>query len=408
MWSMMSLGTLLKKLSNLVYNRYMFKYDSIPNEFKGGRFFGGLKTGKLVQVNKQWCMTHRSQDVIAMAVPEEWNKFLLPKVTSVLCKEQAEPTLAGEAVEVDTVHGKTWVYKWIDKRNQSSNGLIGMKFPDKQGRVEVTTDSIYILDGSNLFRADLPEELRQAVKDILLTSPNKYKQKGAAAEVATGKVEEECKTEGLRYIVGIDEAGRGSWAGPLYAGAVLIDLHQPLPLELAHAQDSKALTPERRTELFRVFTTMLKYGVGISHVDEINKINLDEANTLAAERALADLLSKTGITPDAVIIDGQMTRMNRIPKARLLTQGETHSKAIAAASIIAKVSHDLYMEELEKKYPGYDFKVHQGYGTPSHMAGLKRHGVTPEHRVTFKPIRELLKLSNSSKLGQTGQTELSL
>ncbi|MCF6304577.1 MAG: ribonuclease HII [Rhodobacteraceae bacterium] len=183
-------------------------------------------------------------------------------------------------------------------------------------------------------------------------------------------------------VCGIDEAGRGPWAGPVVASAVILDLAN-IPQGL---NDSKKLTAKRREALFDEIIAAAKVGVGISTVAEIDDINILQATFLAMRRAVDDL----PVMPAFALIDG-----NKIPaglpcEASAIVKGDGRSVSIAAASIIAKVTRDRIMTALAADFPGYGWQKNAGYGVPAHIMGLKRLGVTPHHRVSFKPIHKML------------------
>ena len=182
-------------------------------------------------------------------------------------------------------------------------------------------------------------------------------------------------------VAGIDEAGRGPWAGPVVAAAVILDRHD-LP---AGIDDSKALSANRRAALFDAIRATARVGVGEAGVGEIDRLNILGATMLAMARALADL----GERPAHVLVDG-----NRLPDlpcpATAVVGGDRRSLSVAAASIIAKVTRDRMMASLAAEFAGYGWESNAGYGTAQHQGGLARYGVTPHHRRSFAPIRRLL------------------
>lgn len=187
----------------------------------------------------------------------------------------------------------------------------------------------------------------------------------------------------LATICGIDEAGRGPWAGPVVAAAVVLDRDNVPP----GLNDSKKLTPRRRATLFDAIRAAAAVGVGIASVGEIDTLNILRANDLAMLRAFQAL----DPAPDAALIDG-----NRVPpgwpcRAQALVGGDGRSLSVAAASIIAKVTRDRIMAELAQAHPGYGWERNQGYGTPQHRTALNRLGVTPHHRRSFRPIHNILR-----------------
>lgn len=186
-----------------------------------------------------------------------------------------------------------------------------------------------------------------------------------------------------QIICGIDEVGRGPWAGPVMAAAVI--LPDPLPDFFALVTDSKKLSIKKRDALYPQLIACCQYGIGQASVEEIDELNILQATFLAMQRAFEALPQR----PDFAFVDG-----NKLPplpcKAEAVIGGDAKVTAIAAASIIAKVTRDHMMAELCAQYPGYDWAKNAGYGTKSHQIGLANLGVTPHHRKSFAPIRALL------------------
>jgi ribonuclease HII len=182
-------------------------------------------------------------------------------------------------------------------------------------------------------------------------------------------------------IAGVDEAGRGPWAGPVVAAAVI--LQGPVPAGL---DDSKKLSARRRQALFDALRASdCRIGVGQASVAEIDALNILQATYLAMTRAVDAL----GVEPALLLVDG-----NRLPKwrwpARAIVGGDGLEPCISAASIIAKVTRDAIMAELDAQHPGYGWAANQGYGTAAHAEALGRLGVTAQHRRSFAPIRALI------------------
>ena len=187
-------------------------------------------------------------------------------------------------------------------------------------------------------------------------------------------------------VAGVDEAGRGPWAGPVVAAAAILD-PDTLPHHVQEQlDDSKKLTAKVRDRLFDALTGNIYQGVGIASVDEIDTQNILAATMLAMQRAVHNL----PVQPDIALVDG-----NRAPDlscpVRTVVRGDGLSLSIAAASIVAKVTRDRIMAELALKHPGYAWDRNAGYGTKAHREGLDRFGVTEHHRRSFKPIAAYLK-----------------
>jgi ribonuclease HII len=195
------------------------------------------------------------------------------------------------------------------------------------------------------------------------------------------------QSQGRCRIAGVDEAGRGPLAGPVFAAAVVFPerwVREGLPAELRAINDSKQLTHARRDELFEALVARPEVQYGIASVDAavIDQINILQATHRAMNLALARL----NPAPDFVLIDGRPVPSVRIPN-KAIVKGDALSYSIAAASILAKVSRDRLMLELDRQYPGYGFAEHKGYGTPVHLAAIRKLGPCPIHRMTFAPIR---------------------
>ena len=182
-------------------------------------------------------------------------------------------------------------------------------------------------------------------------------------------------------VSGVDEAGRGPWAGPVVAAAVVLDRGQ-VPYGL---NDSKQLSEAARERLFDAIIASARHGIGQASVAEIDSLNIHWATMLAMERAVAAL----GVAPDHVLVDG-----NRLPKwrhaATAIVKGDALSCSIAAASILAKVTRDRLMVALDVEWPGYGWAANKGYGTATHARGLAELGVTPHHRRSFAPVQARL------------------
>ena len=176
-------------------------------------------------------------------------------------------------------------------------------------------------------------------------------------------------------ICGVDEAGRGPLAGPVYAAAVILPEH----LEIPGLDDSKKLTDKRRRELMPIIQQQaIAYGIGFATEREIDEMNILQATFLAMERAINQLEGKA----DFALIDGNREKDFGLP-VMTVVKGDSRSANIAAASVLAKVSRDDYMEKMAEQYPQYGFEVHKGYGTKAHYDALRAHGHCPLHRVTF-------------------------
>ena len=187
---------------------------------------------------------------------------------------------------------------------------------------------------------------------------------------------------GKKFICGVDEAGRGPLAGPVYAAAVIL----PSGLLIEGVNDSKKLTAKKREYLYEIIKEKaLCYSIETASVQEIDKINILQATLLAMKRAIEGLKQ----TPDIALIDGNVLPKVQVP-SRAIVKGDALSHSIACASILAKVSRDRFMIEQSKEYPIYGFEKHKGYGTKSHIEMIKKYGMSPLHRKTF--LRKILSI----------------
>lgn len=192
-------------------------------------------------------------------------------------------------------------------------------------------------------------------------------------------------------VVGVDEAGRGPWAGPVVAGAVIIRDRNLCDELLNGLDDSKKISAKKREILYEKLCEEEKngrlfIGIGQASAEEIDCCNILQATFIAMKRAVDSLPQK----PEFAIIDGNQTPKDFPCQSRTVVKGDARCMSIAAASIVAKVYRDRLMRELALKYPYYAFEKNAGYGTKAHIDGLKRYGVTPEHRKSYKPIQEFL------------------
>ena len=191
--------------------------------------------------------------------------------------------------------------------------------------------------------------------------------------------ERQLRGEGYAVLCGADEAGAGPLAGPVYAAAVIL----PPELCIAGLDDSKKLTAKKRDLLFdEIRRQAVAWAVSAVSVAEIDEIDILNARMLAMDRAIAQL----AVRPDLALIDGNRDHGSRCAihaPHRLLVHGDSRSANIAAASILAKVSRDRYMEQLAQQYPAYGFEKHKGYGTKAHYAALDAWGPSPVHRRSF-------------------------
>lgn len=195
------------------------------------------------------------------------------------------------------------------------------------------------------------------------------------SQIDLWQIEHDCFADGCTVVCGVDEAGRGPLAGPVCAAAVIL----PADLEIPGLNDSKKLTDKKRRELYDIIIAQsIAYGIALVDEKTIDEINILQATFLAMERAVAQL----SVQPDLALVDGNRAPALPVP-VKTVIKGDSLSASIAAASILAKVTRDRLMEELDETYPAYGFAVHKGYGTKRHYEALAEFGPSPVHRMTF-------------------------
>ena len=190
----------------------------------------------------------------------------------------------------------------------------------------------------------------------------------------------------IQLICGVDEAGRGPLAGSVYAAAVILNAKNPIK----GLTDSKKLSEKKRDLLSaEIKQKALAWGIASCSAQEIDEINILQASLLAMKRAIETMQAQFNNTPDLIQVDG-----NKCPKISLpceaIVKGDSKVPAISAASILAKVARDTELYQLDKVYPQYGFARHKGYPTTAHLMALQSHGICPQHRLSYAPVKALL------------------
>jgi ribonuclease HII len=209
--------------------------------------------------------------------------------------------------------------------------------------------------------------------------------KAMVIQIPTFAEEERLIAQGYRLIAGIDEVGRGPLAGPVVAAAVILPLEER-PSWLSLVRDSKRLNPSQRESIFdRMMESGIAFGVGVVSHEVIDERGIAPATRLAMRYAIEKLSTR----PDYLLIDYMRLPGVRIPQ-KGVADGDSLCISIAAASVVAKVTRDRMMVELDSQFPGYGLAQHKGYGTPEHLEALQRLGPCSLHRKTFEPVRDCL------------------
>ena len=191
----------------------------------------------------------------------------------------------------------------------------------------------------------------------------------------------------INKIAGVDEVGRGCLAGPVFSAAVILNNN----IKIKNIRDSKKILFKERILLSKHIKENSIYAIGVASVEEIEKINILNASLLSMKRAL----HKLKIQPSVAYIDGMYAPKNTKINCKTFIKGDEKIDCISAASIVAKVSRDLFMIKLAKKYPKYNWNKNFGYGTKAHFCSLRKYGVTKHHRKSFKPIHNMLVLASN-------------
>ena len=195
--------------------------------------------------------------------------------------------------------------------------------------------------------------------------------------------------EGVTLIAGVDEVGRGPLIGPVVACACI------LPVNFYHKdiKDSKKLSEKKREEMYKIIKeNAISIGLGIVSEKVIDEVNIYEATKIAMKEAIKNL----NVTPEHILIDAMKLELN-IPSTSII-KGDAKSESIAAASIIAKVTRDHMLDEMDKEYPMYDLKNNKGYGTKKHLEALQTYGPCKYHRVSYSPVRNALNEKNTKTI----------
>lgn len=228
---------------------------------------------------------------------------------------------------------------------------------------------------------DLQEDSRQGVQKLLQQRRKQLEAERVEQErlEALMSLEKDLYSQGVEWIAGVDEVGRGPLAGPVLAAAVIL----PQTSRIRGINDSKKLSKKKLLEIYdTIKEEAVAIGIGQVEAETIDQVNIYQATKIAMKEAIQNL----GLVPDHLLIDAM--KLDIPIEQTSLIKGDARSQSIAAASIIAKVERDRLMEAYDQEFPGYDFANNVGYGTPSHLAGLRQLGPSPIHRKTFAPVKD--------------------
>ena len=230
--------------------------------------------------------------------------------------------------------------------------------------------------------AELEQDSRSGVVQAIAKRKREIQKRLDEEERLEGMLayEKECYARGIEFIAGVDEVGRGPLAGPVVAAAVILPKGSKIP----GLNDSKKIPKSKHKEIYEaVLQEAIAIGIGVKDNQVIDQVNIYEATKLAMMEAIGQL----DLQPQHLLIDAMKLDLS-IPQTSII-KGDANSLSIAAASIVAKVTRDQMMEDLDQLYPGYDFAQNAGYGTANHLAGLHKLGVTAIHRRSFEPVKSM-------------------
>ena len=247
---------------------------------------------------------------------------------------------------------------------------------------EIEEKLLHIDQLDHPFLMEIKGDERKGVQLLLSRWQNRYQQKLMAEEkfYEMTSYERQARSEGYQAIAGIDEAGRGPLAGPVVAAAVIL----PPDFKLLGLDDSKKLTAENRDKFFDyIQENAIAIGIGMIEASEIDEINIYEAT----KKAMLSAIHKLNVKPDYLLIDAM--KLETPYSSEAIIKGDAKSISIAAASVIAKVTRDRFMKEIDQEFPDYLFSKHMGYGTKDHLQALEKYGITPYHRKSFAPVASI-------------------
>ena len=248
-------------------------------------------------------------------------------------------------------------------------------------QIKEILSSIHLMEDPMFQQLSL--DMRKGVQTALKSCQKRIEKEQKRAEhfIEMQYYERLAYQEGASFIAGVDEVGRGPLAGPVVAAAVIL----PKNIEDLGFDDSKKLSASKREAIYQLIQEKaIAIGIGIVDADIIDQVNIYQASRLAMQQAVSELK----IQPDYLLIDAMKIDVNT-PQIGII-KGDAKSISIAAASIVAKQVRDQMMQEFDELYPGYDFSNNAGYGTPKHLEGLNKKGISPIHRKTFAPIKDFL------------------
>lgn len=361
---------------------------------KRSSFFEKIKTGRQIKLGGKFVPTHQDDETHSCKeVPTLWLDKLNQVLEELAIAESNSPTPAGEPglLQSQTLKAQVETGKWAGRKDNGDRAAIFAVLLPKKDFLFVQDNIAYLIIKGVTYSTPTPEKLHTMFQKAANNTHNKFKGSKVCKAPASGKTEDHFfSQEGVHVIAGLDEAGRGAFAGPIVGAVVALKKGDSLP----PVMDSKGMTEEDRLETRKSIQAATAFGIGIVEADEIDQMGIDKANRLIFMRAVADMEERNpGLKVDQFVIDGNPIKAAdfELPAPfHCITQGESVSKTIAAASIIAKTERDLIMCRMAEEYPGFGFEAHKGYGTVAHQKALKVLHPCKIHRKSYAPIKALL------------------
>ena len=355
-------------------------------------FIESIKEGRRVKVGDVWLLTHRGRGASSLPLPHSYAERVQEILFVLTAAEKAAPSAPGQTKVIEVRHPKGLrgqTYKWLGMNAAGERiGLVGVRVgQDHYLTVDLAgaTPEAFFHNNGCIFRVSVPVDLHPVFHEILARTPSRYIGQ-EPPHPSTGATEEQVFKE-CQVVQGCDDAGRSAYAGPLVVASVCLTPDTCLPPVF----DSKQIRHEEREHIYQqIIESGVPFAWAKVDAAEIDSIGLTAANAKAIAEAVRLCEIKDGRKAERVLVDGSPQPLGLDRKVTFLTRGESSSRAIAAASIVATVAHGQLMKFLHMRYPGWGFDRNRGYGNAEHLRLLEQNGLCPEHRRSFAPVKKFL------------------
>ncbi len=363
---------------------------------KHNPFIEQIKEGKRVKAGSQWLRTHRGLPVCREPLPPAYLARLNEILHFLASAEKAKPSPPGQSFEIP-ISGKASIgrtYKWLGKDAEEKRiGIAGVMI-DGEHHLSVEMGSapaVYFHRQDQIFKLEVPPDLKLSFAEVLSRTPGKYIGE-ETVQPSSGVIELEAFKK-VSCVIGCDESNRGGVAGSLIGSAVFLTPDSNLP----PVYDSKQLDREARKRVFEeIQQSGVPFAFSVVDVETIYRIGITRATALAFDLAIKECEAKAGRPAELLVLDGGKLPLSAPQPKQFVTKGESVSRAIAAASVIATAVHEQLMMELHAKYPEWEFDKNMGYAQPGHLRALEVHGFCPAHRKSFNPIKQMVEAQLAS------------